>query len=200
MNTIGMFYADKIVYIFESASELIEIPRLPLKIDQSIFVKNPALFLQHFEGKAFEKKDFSGIPETLYDELNGEIHPSVWGQLSWNNVKSDVLGKSLTELPCLTYTDDFKKDFKETLDNSQKVRLQETLAKISVILQRTNGDTGELKKDGGLQYENFNNKNIDGSPIGHFRINQSLRVSCISKNEQLILRRYGAHDDVNNNP
>lgn len=90
--------------------------------------------------------------------------------------------------------------FEETLDNSQKVKLQETLAKVSVILQRTNGDIRELKKDGGLQYEDFNNKKIGGLPIGHFRISQSLRVSCIFKDKKLTLRRYGAHDDVNDNP
>src|SRR4028119_336477 len=36
MNTMGMFYADKIIYVFEGASSnLITIPRLPITVDYS---------------------------------------------------------------------------------------------------------------------------------------------------------------------
>ena len=32
-NTIGMFHADKIIYVFEGSNTLITIPRLPIKVD-----------------------------------------------------------------------------------------------------------------------------------------------------------------------
>jgi len=33
LNVVGMFYADEIVYIFETGSQLLSIPRLPLQIN-----------------------------------------------------------------------------------------------------------------------------------------------------------------------
>ncbi len=32
-NTIGMFYADEIIYVFEGSNEVLAIPRLPVKVD-----------------------------------------------------------------------------------------------------------------------------------------------------------------------
>ncbi len=34
-NTIGMFYADEIIYVFEGSNEVIKIPKLPVKVDVS---------------------------------------------------------------------------------------------------------------------------------------------------------------------
>ena len=37
MNTLGMFYADKVIYIFEGQdAALITIPRLPIQVDQAL--------------------------------------------------------------------------------------------------------------------------------------------------------------------
>lgn len=192
MNTIGMFYADKIVYIFESGSELIEIPRLPIAIDKTIFEQHKSLFLQHYAGKPYRKEDFKGIPETLYDTLNDEVHPSIWGELAWNKVKTEILEKELVEMPFLCYEQSFIEDFKKTRNAKEKAKLQETLAKASVLLQSSNGDIAELRKNGGLQYENYANG------IGHFRISDALRVSCIKDENTncLRLRHYGVHDYV----
>ena len=45
MNTIGMFYADEVIYIFEGpAADLIRIPRLPIRIDLDILAEERELF------------------------------------------------------------------------------------------------------------------------------------------------------------
>ena len=80
------------------------------------------------------------------------------------------------------------------------MELQETLAKVAGLLESRNGDTMPLKGDGGLQYEVYTNKKEDGRPIGHFRVSQSRRISCIIEGGSLCLRHYGEHDAVNNNP
>ncbi|MBK8043622.1 MAG: hypothetical protein IPK21_13770 [Haliscomenobacter sp.] len=46
LNTIGMFYADRIVYIFESGQEVIAIPKLPVKLEMGIFYEQASIFLQ----------------------------------------------------------------------------------------------------------------------------------------------------------
>ena len=201
LNTIGMFYADKIVYIFESGEELIQIPRLPVAIDKTILFDNLDKFVLLYEGgKEFVTAEFSNIRESLYDELDGKIYPSLWGNLIWNQVKNKFLSERIIALPRIRYADSFVKDFQNILDKNEKIKLQEVLAKVSVLLDRESGSTRLLKADGGIQYEDFNNKQHKGIPIGHFRITQSVRVSCLAENGELTLRHYGAHDYVNNNP
>src|SRR5690606_22359670 len=46
LNTIAMFYADSISYIFEGEDELITIPKLPIKIESEEFERNASVYLQ----------------------------------------------------------------------------------------------------------------------------------------------------------
>lgn len=78
-------------------------------------------------------------------------------------------------------------------------RCERRLARVSVLLDE--GGVARLKQDGGLQYEDYQNRrSADGRPIGHFRLTQGRRVSCIAEGGSLRLRHFGAHDQVNNNP
>ena len=97
-------------------------------------------------------------------------------------------------------SNEFKKLFSKAT-KSDKISLQETLAKVSKILLESNFKIAELKRDGGLQYENYNNKKDENdNPVGHFRITQGDRVSCVVKDKHLYLRKFGRHDFINNNP
>jgi hypothetical protein len=57
-----------------------------------------------------------------------------------------------------------------------------------------------LKADPGLQYDNYTGKSREGQPIGHFRLDQGRRASCVSNGGHLFLRHFGSHDCVNDNP
>ena len=200
LNTIGMFYADRIIYIFEKGNELIEIPKLPVKIDDALFVINASLFLQLANDKLFDKQVLQGIPDTMLEEIeDNQFVLSAWGTLAWNNAKGQILAENLVTLPHIVYEGSFKKDFSNTIQGNEKVKLQETLVKVSCLLQDNKGDTAALKggRGGGLLYDNFTGKH---SNIGHFRISQSIRVSCTANNGNLYLRHYGAHDYVEHNP
>lgn len=198
MNTIGMFYADEIVYIFESEkADLIKIPKLPISIDESV-IKNYTVEFSLMEwGKIYNKHKVKGIPESLldiYDESNVAI--SNWGMLFWNSAKNKLLTKELLEFFYVEYSNEFKRNFKDISTDGEKINLQETLAKVSFLLEQNKGDVVILSKDGGLQYENYKNK----PDIAHFRINDDLRVSCSYKDKKLFLRKYGHHDEINRNP
>jgi putative CRISPR-associated protein (TIGR02619 family) len=201
MNTIAMFYADKIIYIFESErAELIEIPKLPIEINKHIIEQNKEKIILMAAGYNWKKEEIENIPETIIDEIEGKCFLSVWGELLWNRTKGDILKKELIEMKYLHYTEKFKKLFEEATE-PDKVSLQETLAKVSALLMESKGDISILKKDGGLQYENYNDKfDEEHNIIGHFRINRGDRVSCVYKNNTLVLRKFGRHDFVNNNP
>ena len=199
MNTIGMFYADRMIYIFESQeSSLIEIPRLPIKLDHNVFQDHVADFLLLSAGKEFSVDQFPPIAESLIDKVDGYVILSVWGTLVWNKIKQELLAESLTTLPCLIYAPTFKTDFKNSNRALDKMKLQEVLAKTSILLEKERGSTRLLKTDSGLLYEDLNNRSLQGRPVGHFRVTQSLRISCVAENGGLRLLHYGEHDYVNN--
>ncbi len=200
LNTIGQFYADRIIYIFESLSgELIQIPRLPLSIDMTCFKDNPTAFALLAAGKVYPQTDFPNVPECLLDDVGGYMILSLWGELMWNKVKTEIFQHKLLPFPRLTYNKSFERDFRETNVPSDRVKLQEALAKVSVIIERDHGSTASLKTDGGILYEDLS-AIYQGQPIGHFRVGIYPRVSCIAENGGLTLRHYGAHDDVIKNP
>lgn len=201
LNTIGMFYADKITYIFERSEELIYIPRLPIEIDIDLFEENASLFLQlHHTGEGIEGKRIEDIPQVMLEEYERSRYVlSDWGELSWNKSKRLILSEQLLGLPLIHYENSFIKDYHKMNEIEEKVRLQEKVAAVSCLLQENNGDIAVLKagRAGGMLYNNYTGRN---SHLGHFRINRGLRVSCEYKDGTLFLRHYGQHDYVNDNP
>ncbi|MBW4433156.1 MAG: CRISPR-associated protein [Pelatocladus maniniholoensis HA4357-MV3] len=197
LNTIGMFYADEIIYIFEGEkSELITIPRLPIAVDISL-IKPYTLQLALLDvGAGLSISETQGIPETMLAEVDEKMMLSTWGQLIWNQCKNDLLCENLLSFGGLEYQDSFKADYNKEIQKQPRVKLQETLARISYLLKESNGDVSILKKHGGLQYDKYTNMgNVD-----HFRVTQGVRVSCCSDQGKLILYRYGKEEEVNKNP
>ncbi len=200
LNIMGMFYADEIVYIFETGSQLLRIPRLPLQVDINALRESRMELAMMAQGHIFPQDQVSSIPDGLLEiDDRGSATLSDWGELIWNRVRKELLGEDLLPFPRLQYTDTFRKDF-ENADRKNRAALQEILAKVSGILEDNQGDTSALKRHGGLQYDVYTNRRAkDGRPIGHFRVSQSRRVSCTAENGVLRLRRYGEHS-INDNP
>ena len=98
MQTFGTFYADESVYIFERSSDLIKIPRLPIKIDTSEIERYRGQFaLMDASAPVLinEVTGFNDILETLTETMieNGNTYVglSEWGQLIWNRARADLL-------------------------------------------------------------------------------------------------------------
>lgn len=79
-NTIGMFYADEIIYIFEGGSDIITIPRLPIKIDQSVI--KPVQFALMAAGAWVKLSELQGVPATLVLTAGDEATLTNWGRLT----------------------------------------------------------------------------------------------------------------------
>lgn len=194
VNTIGMFYADEIIYIFEGQnSKTITIPRLPIEVDKSV-VKSTEFALMA-QGAWIKLSQLERVPENLLFKVDDEVTLTPWGQLIWNKCKEEILSGELLNFPNLQYLQSFTNDCSK-IKGEDRVKLQETLAKTSFLLTKHDGDTGALKRDGGLLYEVYINK----GGVAHFRVNQGLRISCIASKNGLELRRYGKEPDVNKNP
>lgn len=200
LNIMGMFYADEMVYIFETGSRLLSIPRLPLQVDIGALREHRLELAMMAQGHIFSQEQVVNVPAGLLDiDEQGNAWLSDWGLLVWNRVRQELLGDDLLPFPRLQYTEKFRRDYKQA-SPGERAALQEILAKVSGLLEDSHGDTAPLKRDGGLQYDVYTGKTTeDGRPIGHFRVSQSRRVSCTAEDGALRLRRYGEHS-INDNP
>ena len=201
LNIMGMFYADEMIYIFETGSQLLTIPRLPLQIDVGALRESRVELALMAQGHVYAVEQVEDVPAGLLD-IDESRHAGLsdWGELVWKRVRGDLLGEDLLPFPRLQYTDQFRRDFKG-VDAQQRVDVQETLARVASLLEGYGGDSAPLKRDGGLLYEVYKNRfTQSGRPIGHFRVTQGRRISCTVEDGALRLRRYGEHDMVNDNP
>lgn len=204
LNTIGMFYADEILYVFEDpAAELIRIPRLPVTLDLSILRNNRerCAMLAEGDGWTLPVAEFAGWPEVLWEETStgsGRAWLSTWGLLLWERGQEELLSDELLELPRLEMSGSFRRDWQDQRANRpERLELQQRLARVAALLDQSSGDTSCLKRDGSLQYDNYAGAN---ARIGHFRVNnRGWRVTCTSEGGRLRLRRFGPHE-VNDNP
>jgi putative CRISPR-associated protein (TIGR02619 family) len=189
MNTIGMFHADEIIYIFEGeGSQLIKIPRLPIEVDhQSLAPHVIALALA--EAGGISNQAAAGIPEMMLGSIDDRKILSTWGLLIWQNIQQKLLTHDLLAFPRLQYAQTFKDDYARVKDPTERKKLQLLLARISSVLEDTKGDTSGLKS--------FNYTRYKGSDsIDHFRVDIHMRVSCRKVDDYLELRYYGTHDHV----
>ena len=204
LNIIGMFYADRLVYIFERSDELLDIPRLPIQMDINALRHHRLELAMMAQKHLFPLEQVEDIPDSLLEtvEVEGEKVSGLsgWGSLVWNRVRDKLLQDELLPFPRLQYTGSFRRDFKKA-SSRERVSLQEDLAKVASMLEEAQGDTSVLRRDGGLLYNNYTSKTTaDGRPIGHFRVSQSKRVSCTVEDGALRLRHYGEEPVVNENP
>ncbi len=116
MQTLGMFYADEIIYIFETGSELLRIPRLPIDLDaaaQKIMTTNAIAFRRlDILGPQINKTIPKDIPETLLYTLEDATELSPWGKLLWSAFKDSLYKEKLLDSPTqqIRFNNLFRKD------------------------------------------------------------------------------------------
>ncbi|AKG20258.1 putative CRISPR-associated protein [Calothrix sp. 336/3] len=198
-NTIGMFYADEVIYIFEGSNELVKIPKLPITINikEVEIYKVPLAMMEQGEISTSDtevEKIVKDIPEEWIVTDREEMILSTWGQLIWNQCKNELLSQDLLDFPRIDYKKqgNFLVDYQniDKDDKMKKIKLQETIAQVAQKLTLSKGNT-QILFSGGLDFNRYNNTSID-----HFRINDSLRVSCQAIGNTLHLRYYGTHDHI----
>ncbi|KAB8331437.1 putative CRISPR-associated protein [Scytonema tolypothrichoides VB-61278] len=213
-NTIGMFYADKIIYIFEGSKEIITIPRLPITIDTSVIKPVEFALMASDADIWMPLSELQGVRESLLFIVDQEVKLSNWGRLTWNNCKRELLTKDLLQFPRLVYDQSFEKDYKrKNVDAQRKLELHEVLAEISASMLKFNGNTTLF--DSRLHFTRYEGQQrceggVKKNEIDHFYMNNDgWRVSCIVKQKDisekekiklLHMRHFGEHDYVNDNP
>ncbi len=98
LQSIANFFADETVYIFESSSELMKIPRLPIRMDAISIVEDNIDYLRNITINQSTSVP-NTIPETLLFSLDGQTILSPWGELIWTSSKSEIYKKTLLASP-----------------------------------------------------------------------------------------------------
>jgi len=200
MNTIGMFYADEIIYVYPlgKSNELIKIPRLPIEINKSEVEPYKVLLAMMDSGELLTSwEETKKVPLDWVLVVESEMTLSTWGQLIWNQCKEHFLSQDKPlKFPKIDYTHSFIDDYKSK-PSDEKVILQENLARAAWLLNNHTDGISAMKQDGIFRLRRYQGKHKD---IDHFDLPEARRVSCLAKNGQLYLRHYGEHDYVNDNP
>lgn len=121
LQTIGMIYADEILYIFESSDELLRIPRLPIDVDRAAFDhirQHINTFRQLDPSKSFlPYSQCQNLMELFLYRLEEEAELSPWGRLIWGNCKPKLYQEGLLDSPSATIV--YSKKFKDSANKLQ---------------------------------------------------------------------------------
>ncbi|MBI5526466.1 MAG: putative CRISPR-associated protein [Deltaproteobacteria bacterium] len=94
LQMLGMLYADEVGYIFETNSEYIRIPYMPVRLDLDEAVGG---HLKTFRRMALlpnvADEEAAGIPEILFTREKNGCTLSFWGGVVWQRMKSDLYGR-----------------------------------------------------------------------------------------------------------
>ncbi|MEA5573543.1 putative CRISPR-associated protein [Calothrix sp. UHCC 0171] len=198
-NTIGMLYADEIIYIFEESTEILTIPKLPVQIDISqVEAHEVALAVMDVGKVPISWQVANQVPKDWVTRTGTELTLSIWGKLIWNECKDKLLSKDkLLNFPKfvskLNYQKDYlQKDYENTTDTRIRIRLQEKLARAAYLLLKYRDGIAALKDDDILRLRKY-----EGVEIEHINITKKeLRLSCEVINNDLYLRYFGTHEHI----
>lgn len=135
LQALGMVRADRCVFLFESASTLMEIPRLPVKLAEADEVRPyKKLFRQLEHGYSVDEAAAIGVLDSLLLAVDGQVATSVFGDVVWSRVRKTLLGeKLLAPLSSKLVVDNIRRAFKGLPEN-RRVQVNEALDALSAYL------------------------------------------------------------------
>lgn len=100
MQSLAMFYADEVVYIFESQTELLRIPRLPVRMAPIDAMRDSLTTFRRLALQLpVDPAGLSAIPGTLLLHLDSEVALSPWGELTWRQARRELYAEQLWPTP-----------------------------------------------------------------------------------------------------
>ncbi len=136
LQTLAMISADRCVFLFEGAPELMEIPRLPVRLSEiDVLREHAALFRRLSTGYTVRADDAEGAPDSLLMEVDGEVTTSVLGDVAWARHRAALFAERLLS-PLSTkvrVAEAVQKVF-AGLEAAQKVQVNEALDEFCAYL------------------------------------------------------------------
>ena len=193
MNTIGMFYAHKIIYVFEGSNTLIAIPKLPIEVNKSeVEPYKVLLAMMNCDREVLTSwEETKKIPLDWVLVVEPEMTLSTWGQLIWNQCKEHFFSQDKPlKFPKIEYRQTFIDDYKSK-PSDEKVILQENLARAACLLNNNTDGVSAMKQDGIFRLRRYQGKHKD---IDYLNIPKERRVSSIYNVVKLYQGHYVVHN------
>lgn len=191
MLTIGMFYADECVYVFETGEHLLRIPKIPVELNiENTIKQNINLFRKLSLGISENIAEYANIGDNiLFIRINNEIALSAWGELVWRNVKDKIYSEELLQEPISKIR--FSESFKKQVNDLPKDRIRQINLQIDklcrFITRRENPDS-------------LNFKPLRGNPQGNsthefyaWSDRDAKRIFCHYEGEEIVIDNLGEH-------
>ncbi|MBL8695144.1 MAG: putative CRISPR-associated protein [Planctomycetes bacterium] len=129
LQTLAMISADRCVFLFESAPELMEIPRLPVRhAELEELRRHVTIFRRLAVGYSVSAADAGDVPESLLIQNDSEVTTSVLGDVAWARHRSTIFAEKIHETLSknVRIADPVRRTF-NNLEATQKVQVNEAL-------------------------------------------------------------------------
>lgn len=96
LQTLGMLLADRCVFLFEGSSELMEIPRLPVRLTEIDELRDHAEIFRLLDlGYSVAVGAAARVPDALLMEDDGFVTTSVLGDVAWRRHRATLFAERL---------------------------------------------------------------------------------------------------------
>jgi len=189
LQTMASLYADKSIYIFETSNELLEIPRLPINIDEKFFEENLDILRKLEKELEVEKDKVEKLPKSIVLKIGDEYILSPWGEIVWQKYKNELFSKVLITpiIENIKYSKEFIKDF-DKLNPSERYQLNKSIEKLeNYVIKKENLKSLKYHSLSGQIAQKYSHE------FYPFDGNDSRRVYCNEKGENIILEKIDSH-------
>lgn len=134
LQTLGMLLADRCLFLFEGATELMEIPRLPIRFDAAAVVREHfRVFRRLAHGYPVSVAEAQGVPESLLMEVDGVVDLNEWGQVVWGRASVVLYVEALPQplSPSVVVADAVRRAF-DKLESEEKRKVVDALDAFSL--------------------------------------------------------------------
>ena len=146
LQVIAMFYADEIIYVFESGSTLLRIPRLPVRIDMEEGIKKNISLFRRLDAGLLKAEEAEQLPEMFVFKMDNEVDFSPWGKLIWNRAKEVLYAQKLWPEPVeyVRFSEKFVKQI-NGLPEHRKREMNERIDQLIRVLRDENYNPRSLR-------------------------------------------------------
>ncbi len=189
LQTLGTFYADEIIYLFENSTQLLTIPRLPVKLATEEEVERHLEFFRTVSslGEVAGDEVPNAFPELFLMRIDDRAGLSAWGTLVWKRNRSALYRQKFWEpaLPGVRLA----RSFWRSIEGLPSDRLEQLNARFDDL--RRFRATGVNPKT--LNYKPIHSKSHGTHEFRAWSDNDARRVYCRQDGNELEIVEVAAH-------
>ena len=195
LQTMGSYYADESIYIYEKSPELLRIPKLPIKIIPNEIVSENLKTIRRIKLELpVSTQDVERIPKTLVLDCDDLYMMSAWGEIVWDNVKKTLYSKTVYRPPTdkVRYGENFEKSIAR-LSPDRIFNINDSFDKLAYYLEKNRKQ--DIKS---LNFHDIGKDHICFPPSDYefyaWSDKDAKRIYChFNDQNQLILDTLGKH-------